>query len=168
MGGRAVDCTGLENQQARKRFGGSNPSPSAKCQAFLRLLWQMLVFHHLFPIALGVRAAFAVQRGLCLSIASSQPQCIRVSRWNVNVPLSFREAPADPKTISCPSVAMQPADQARIVGRHVGAADKLLHPLAVGLGDVEGAFFVDVDPVRAPEAAGGDAPLPPRGHQPTL
>src|SRR6266702_4035510 len=28
--GRAVDCTGLENQQARKRFGGSNPSLSAR------------------------------------------------------------------------------------------------------------------------------------------
>ncbi len=28
-GGRVVDCTGLENQQRRKAFEGSNPSPSA-------------------------------------------------------------------------------------------------------------------------------------------
>jgi predicted methyltransferase len=28
-GGRAADCTGLENQRPRKRFEGSNPSPSA-------------------------------------------------------------------------------------------------------------------------------------------
>lgn len=28
-GGRAVDCTGLENQQRRKSLGGSNPPPSA-------------------------------------------------------------------------------------------------------------------------------------------
>src|SRR5947208_2324235 len=28
-GGRVVDCTGLENQQRRKTFEGSNPSPSA-------------------------------------------------------------------------------------------------------------------------------------------
>src|SRR5215831_19005221 len=28
-GGRAADCTGLENQQRRKAFEGSNPSPSA-------------------------------------------------------------------------------------------------------------------------------------------
>jgi hypothetical protein len=29
MGGRVVEGTGLENRQARKRLGGSNPSPSA-------------------------------------------------------------------------------------------------------------------------------------------
>ena len=28
--GREVDCTGLENQRARERPGGSNPSPSAR------------------------------------------------------------------------------------------------------------------------------------------
>ena len=27
--GRAVECTGLENQRTRKGIGGSNPSPSA-------------------------------------------------------------------------------------------------------------------------------------------
>ena len=36
MGGRVVEGTGLENRQARKRLGGSNPSPSAtleqKCE----------------------------------------------------------------------------------------------------------------------------------------
>jgi hypothetical protein len=30
MGGRAVEGTGLENRQTRKRLEGSNPSPSAK------------------------------------------------------------------------------------------------------------------------------------------
>jgi hypothetical protein len=29
MGGRAVEGTGLENRQTRKRLEGSNPSPSA-------------------------------------------------------------------------------------------------------------------------------------------
>ena len=29
MGGRAVECTGLENRQRRKSFVGSNPTPSA-------------------------------------------------------------------------------------------------------------------------------------------
>jgi hypothetical protein len=29
MGGRAVECTGLENRQRRKAFVGSNPTPSA-------------------------------------------------------------------------------------------------------------------------------------------
>jgi hypothetical protein len=29
MGGRAVEGTGLENRQARKRLVGSNPTPSA-------------------------------------------------------------------------------------------------------------------------------------------
>ena len=29
MGGRAVECTGLENRQSRKRLVGSNPTPSA-------------------------------------------------------------------------------------------------------------------------------------------
>ena len=29
MGGRAVEGTGLENRQARERFVGSNPTPSA-------------------------------------------------------------------------------------------------------------------------------------------
>ena len=29
VGGRVVECTGLENQRARKRSGGSNPSPPA-------------------------------------------------------------------------------------------------------------------------------------------
>ncbi len=29
-GGRVVEGTGLENQQAGNRLGGSNPSPSAK------------------------------------------------------------------------------------------------------------------------------------------
>ena len=28
-GGRAVECTGLENRRTRKRIGGSNPSPTA-------------------------------------------------------------------------------------------------------------------------------------------
>ncbi len=28
MGGRAVECTGLENRQSRKRLVGSNPTPS--------------------------------------------------------------------------------------------------------------------------------------------
>jgi hypothetical protein len=32
MGGRAVEGTGLENRQARKRLEGSNPSPSANFQ----------------------------------------------------------------------------------------------------------------------------------------
>jgi hypothetical protein len=30
MGGRAVECTGLEIRQSRKRFVGSNPTPSAR------------------------------------------------------------------------------------------------------------------------------------------
>ena len=30
MGGRAVECTGLEIRQSCKRFVGSNPTPSAK------------------------------------------------------------------------------------------------------------------------------------------
>ncbi len=29
VGGRVVECSGLENQRARKRSGGSNPSPPA-------------------------------------------------------------------------------------------------------------------------------------------
>jgi hypothetical protein len=29
MGGRAVECTGLEIRQGRKSFVGSNPTPSA-------------------------------------------------------------------------------------------------------------------------------------------
>jgi hypothetical protein len=29
MGGRAVECTGLENRQRRKSLVGSNPTPSA-------------------------------------------------------------------------------------------------------------------------------------------
>src|SRR5690606_13641991 len=29
-GGRAVECTGLENRQERKLFVGSNPTPSAR------------------------------------------------------------------------------------------------------------------------------------------
>ncbi len=30
VGGRVVECSGLENQRARKRSGGSNPSPPAR------------------------------------------------------------------------------------------------------------------------------------------
>ncbi len=42
--GRAVDCTGLENRQGVKAFGGSNPSSSAndnKCHLFggIFILW---------------------------------------------------------------------------------------------------------------------------------
>ena len=35
VGGRVVECSGLENQRARKRSGGSNPSPPAIKQAAL-------------------------------------------------------------------------------------------------------------------------------------
>jgi len=40
MGGRAVECTGLENRQSRKRLVGSNPTPSvaARCVRKPRLL----------------------------------------------------------------------------------------------------------------------------------
>lgn len=43
--GRAVDCTGLENRQGVKAFGGSNPSSSAKvneCHLFggIFILWR--------------------------------------------------------------------------------------------------------------------------------
>ena len=45
-----VECTGLENRNPGNWIEGSNPSLSAKCQAFLRLPWQkMLMFPHLFP-----------------------------------------------------------------------------------------------------------------------
>ena len=39
MGGRVVEGTGLENQQARKRLGGSNPSPSAKEFEYPMINW---------------------------------------------------------------------------------------------------------------------------------
>ena len=35
MGGRVVEGTGLENQQACKRLVGSNPTPSANCHKTL-------------------------------------------------------------------------------------------------------------------------------------
>ena len=38
MGGRAVECTGLENRQRRKAFVGSNPTPSAKMMGFFRMM----------------------------------------------------------------------------------------------------------------------------------
>jgi hypothetical protein len=38
MGGRAVECTGLEIRQSRKRFVGSNPTPSARNRGAFRLL----------------------------------------------------------------------------------------------------------------------------------
>ena len=38
MGGRAVECTGLENRQSRKRLVGSNPTPSVWACCKLRHL----------------------------------------------------------------------------------------------------------------------------------
>ena len=38
MGGRAVECTGLEIRQSRKRFVGSNPTPSASNSGKEKLL----------------------------------------------------------------------------------------------------------------------------------
>ncbi len=37
-GGRVADCTGLENQQRRKTFEGSNPSPSASTRRITGLV----------------------------------------------------------------------------------------------------------------------------------
>ena len=42
MGGRAVEGTGLENQQARECLVGSNPTPSASAHCFRGYL-QLLV-----------------------------------------------------------------------------------------------------------------------------
>jgi hypothetical protein len=42
MGGRAVECTGLEIRQSRKRFVGSNPTPSANLSFIFESLAQIM------------------------------------------------------------------------------------------------------------------------------
>ena len=49
MGGRAVECTGLENQHGCEPIVGSNPTPSA-----IRFFWG------LFGVFIGVSAEFLV------------------------------------------------------------------------------------------------------------
>src|SRR5262245_39626377 len=70
MGGRAVDCTGLENRQARKRFGGSNPSPSAKKNSPYGLFFSAVVLHRLFPEAAIQAGVVRLEVGYDLEIVA--------------------------------------------------------------------------------------------------
>ena len=77
MGGRAVECTGLENRQRRKSFVGSNPTPSVLVVAGFRGLSFLSAFPGCVLSGSESVRAFAAPDSFAVSIPLGRCRCQR-------------------------------------------------------------------------------------------
>lgn len=86
-GGRAADCTGLENRRRRKAFVGSNPSPSARRASSLVVRLRHLNALRQFSNVPSGGTRF-IRRPLAFApIINFECKEVRASRWPSRSPL---------------------------------------------------------------------------------